>query len=86
MIRKCGLLRCGTDGSVARTDVSAAYDFYRDTGSKPDDPIAVEFRASHSIVIDIHFVGVWDTVGSLGIPGTASWFPFARKRYQFHDT
>ncbi len=86
LIRKCGLLRCGTDGSVAKPDVSAAYDFYRDTGSKPDDPIAVEFRASHSIVIDIHFVGVWDTVGSLGIPGTASWFPFARKRYQFHDT
>ncbi|RAX14677.1 DUF2235 domain-containing protein, partial [Pseudarthrobacter sp. AG30] len=49
-------------------------------------PAAVAFRASHSIVIDIHFIGVWDTVGSLGIPCTASWFPFARKRYQFHDT
>lgn len=86
LIRKCGLLRCDTDGSVARADVAAAYDFYRDTQSKPDDPVAVEFRASHSIVIDIHFIGVWDTVGSLGIPGTASWFPYARKRYQFHDT
>jgi hypothetical protein len=29
---------------------------------------------------------VWDTVGALGIPDVASWFPFSRKRYQFHDT
>ncbi|MDW2982107.1 MAG: DUF2235 domain-containing protein [Rhodanobacter sp.] len=86
LIRKCGLLRCDTHGSVAEADVSAAYDFYRDAASRPDDPLAVAFRASHSTVIDIHFIGVWDTVGSLGIPGTASWFPFARKRYQFHDT
>lgn len=86
LIRKCGLLRCDTRGGVARADVSAAYAFYRDTLCKPDDPAAVAFRASHSIVIDIHFIGVWDTVGSLGIPCTASWFPFARKRYQFHDT
>ena len=86
LIRKCGLLRCSAHGNVVEADVSAAYDFYRDTGSKPDDPVAMEFRASHSTVIDVHFIGVWDTVGSLGIPGTASWFPFARKRYQFHDT
>ena len=86
LIRKCGLLRCDTHGSVAEVDVSAAYDFYRDTGSKPDDPVAVDFRASHSTVIDIHFIGVWDTVGSLGIPDTASWFPYARSRYRFHDT
>ncbi|KZC31239.1 UNVERIFIED_ORG: hypothetical protein RHOFW104R5_37915, partial [Rhodanobacter sp. FW104-R5] len=86
LIRKCGLLRGNARGSVARADVAAAYAFYRDTGSKPDDPAAVAFRASHSVVIDIHFIGVWDTVGSLGIPGTASWFPYARKRYQFHDT
>ncbi|GAA0889390.1 DUF2235 domain-containing protein [Rhodanobacter soli] len=86
LIRKCGLLRCDTHGSVAKADVFAAYDFYRDTGSKPDDPVAVEFRASHSTVIDIHFIGVWDTVGSLGIPDTASWFPYARSRYRFHDT
>jgi len=85
-IRKCGLLRCDTGGSVAKSDVAAAYDFYRDADSKPDDPVAVEFRADHSIEIDIHFIGVWDTVGSLGIPDTASWFPFARARYQFHDT
>jgi uncharacterized protein (DUF2235 family) len=86
MIRKCGLLRPGADGSVAKADISGAYDFYRDVGTKPDDPAAVAFRASRSTEIEIHFVGVWDTVGSLGIPDTASWFPYARARYRFHDT
>ena len=86
LIRKCGLLRRGTDGNVTKDDVATAYDFYRDIGSKPDDAVAVAFRASHSVEIEIHFIGVWDTVGSLGIPDTASWFPFARARYQFHDT
>lgn len=86
LIRKCGLLRCHADGGVASADLSGAYDFYRDIASKPDDPVAVDFRAGHSIEIDIHFIGVWDTVGSLGIPDTASWFPYARSRHQFHDT
>lgn len=86
MIRKCGLLRRGADGKVADAAISSAYDFYRDTGTKPDDPDAVAYRAAHASEIDIHFIGVWDTVGSLGIPDTASWFPYARASYQFHDT
>jgi uncharacterized protein (DUF2235 family) len=86
LIRKCGLLTHDAGGSVAKATMSAAYDLYRDTKSKPDDPVAVKFRADHSIEVDIHFIGVWDTVGSLGIPDTASWFPYARARYQFHDT
>lgn len=86
MIRKCGLLRCAASGQVTSTDVSRAYDLYRNVSTKPDDPAAVDFRRDHSIEVGIHFIGVWDTVGSLGIPDTASWFPFARSHYQFHDT
>jgi uncharacterized protein (DUF2235 family) len=86
LIRKCGLLKRAADGSVAKSDISSAYDFYRDVTIKPDDPAAVTFRMQHSIEIAIYFIGVWDTVGSLGIPDTASWFPFARSSYQFHDT
>ncbi len=86
MIRKCGLLRRGADGKVAAAEIVAAYAFYRDGATKPGDPAAVEWRARRAIEIAIHFIGVWDTVGALGIPDTASWFPFARARYQFHDT
>ncbi len=34
--------------------------------------------------VRLHFVGVWDTVGALGIPN-ASWWPKS-SRYEFHDT
>lgn len=86
LIRKCGLLRRDARDGVARVDIHRAYDFYRDIDSKPDDPPAVAFRTDHSVEVDIHFIGVWDTVGSLGIPDTAAWFPFARAHYRFHDT
>lgn len=86
MIRKCGLLKRDALGRVEASAVSDAYDFYRNIAIRPDDLAAMDFRAAHSIEIDVHFIGVWDTVGSLGIPDTSSWFPFARVRYRFHDT
>jgi uncharacterized protein (DUF2235 family) len=86
LVRKCGLLRPDGEGAVSKRAVSDAYDFYRDARYKPDDPAAIAWRERRSLVIDIHFIGVWDTVGSLGIPDTAAWFPYSRARYQFHDT
>lgn len=86
MIRKCGLLRRDADGTHDNEAVAAAYAFYRDAGIKPGDAQAVAWRAAHSVETDIQFIGVWETVGALGIPGTAAWFPFARTRYEFHDT
>ncbi|HEY3519597.1 MAG TPA: DUF2235 domain-containing protein [Rhodanobacteraceae bacterium] len=85
MIRKCGLIRPDVTGDVSQHAVDDAYDFYRND-IKPDDPKAVEFRAQRSREVGIRFIGVWDTVGALGIPDVASWFPFARGRYRFHDT
>lgn len=81
MIRKCGLLR-----SADAAGVDAAYAFYRDTQVKPGDDAARAWRAARSVETRIRFIGVWDTVGDLGIPDTAAWVPFSRKRYQFHDT
>lgn len=86
MIRKCGLLRRDGDGTVGDHAIAAAYAFYRDAGIKPGDAQAIAWRAERSAETDIHFIGVWETVGALGIPHTAAWFPFARVRYEFHDT
>ncbi len=41
-------------------------------------------RATTRYPVRIHFVGVWDTVGALGIPKVA-WLPRSTT-YQFHDT
>lgn len=86
MICKCGLLKRDADGNVQQAAIQNAYDFYRDTKIAPRDAAAVDFREQHSTSIRIHFIGVWETVGALGIPAIGSWFPFARARYEFHDT
>jgi uncharacterized protein (DUF2235 family) len=85
LIRKCGLLNPDDKGDVPRSDVDAAYALYRNN-LHPNDPAMQAFRAAHSREVLIRFIGVWDTVGALGIPGVGSWFPFSRSRYAFHDT
>lgn len=85
LIRKCGLLR---PDHAARME--EAYDLYRQRDVSPDAAKAVAFRDAHSRAVRIRFVGVWDTVGALGVPaGLASSIPLLgglNKRWQFHDT
>ncbi len=79
LIRKCGLLNEPTDGLVLQ-----AYDLYRDKTVSPDSKEAKAFRESFSKEIRVKFIGVWDTVGALGIP--LSHVPFGREYFQWHDT
>jgi uncharacterized protein (DUF2235 family) len=79
LIRKCGLLNSVTDANV-----ELAYELYREKSIAPTDTKAVEFRAKHSREARVRFIGVWDTVGALGIP--ISQVPFSRDFYQWHDT
>jgi uncharacterized protein (DUF2235 family) len=80
MIRKCGLL-----SKVHADRFLEAYWLYRNRDLSPDSDEACNFRDHFSIdpKIRVKVLGVWDTVGSLGIP----WRPlaFTRKRHQFHD-
>jgi uncharacterized protein (DUF2235 family) len=66
LIRKCGLLDVYTPKLLTQ-----AYKLYRDTREAPDGKTCATFRANYGLEPDIHFLGVWDTVGALGIPGTA---------------
>ena len=80
IIRNCGLL---FPSHVHR--VNDAYDLYRKRDESADTNEALEFRSNYSRdpkAIGIHFVGVWDTVGSLGIPGNID----DKTLFQFHDT
>ncbi len=79
MIRNAGLLL--PDESDRTKD---AYDLYRDDEG-PDSPEALTFRESYSREIRVRFLGVWDTVGSLGIP-VESYDCFNKAYYQFNDT
>lgn len=77
MIRKCGLVDIVTPGLIA--DVEA---MYRDEHG-PDDEKCVDFRSKYAKEPKIRMIGVWDTVGALGIPHTVF---SERGKYKFHDT
>ena len=83
-IRNCGILKPGYIHLVDK-----AYELYRDRNdyTNPDSDLMVSFRANYCFenITPIKFIGVWDTVGSLGIP--LPWYKFYnQERYQFHDT
>ncbi|HAM36643.1 MAG TPA: hypothetical protein DEB40_01340 [Elusimicrobia bacterium] len=83
LIRNCGILRRGQISKY-----KAAYELYRDRTehSTPKSKKASDFRAAYSWPdFDLHFIGVWDTVGALGIPVTPLRF-WTKKLYEFHDT
>lgn len=83
MIRKCGILK---RESVAQYRV--ANKIYQGEVS-PDEKSVLEFKKAHSVCpegdIRIRFIGVWDTVGALGIPLRGLRF-LTRRDHQFHDT
>ena len=81
LIRNCGLL------SRNRIHlVDEAYDLYRKRDSGPDTGEALAFRKENSREVDIHFLGVWDTVGSLGLPLFVFEKLDDRLFFSFHDT
>ncbi|MEA2344289.1 MAG: hypothetical protein QOF63_2458 [Thermoanaerobaculia bacterium] len=81
MIRRCGILR--RDAVRQYPEARALYA----SGTPATDPIAVKFREANAIEPEtpIQCIGVWDTVGALGIPlrafGSAN-----QKKFQFMDT
>jgi uncharacterized protein (DUF2235 family) len=83
-IRNCGLL-----GRVESGHIVDAYKLYRkrSSSSGPNAEKAVTFRKQHAIadITEIEFVGVWDTVGALGIP-VPFWGTLGEKEFLFHDT
>jgi uncharacterized protein (DUF2235 family) len=84
LIRNCGILK-----NNDLTLIDKAYQIYRNRGDATLDPkgaTATTFRNENSHPLErIKFVGVWDTVGALGIP-VRSFQWLDKKEYQFHDT
>jgi uncharacterized protein (DUF2235 family) len=82
LVRNSGVLRTG---EVGRLD--AAYELYRDRSAHPRSEEARKFRESYSHETGIRFIGVWDTVGALGIPLSGLRLAnVINRRWQFHDT
>lgn len=81
LIRNCGLLK-----KVYSDKFYSAYEIYRsrEEEDKKDSDKSEEFIERYSRKIEkIKFIGVWDTVGSLGIPGVFNFID--KKAHEFHD-
>ncbi|HYW30081.1 MAG TPA: DUF2235 domain-containing protein [Gemmatimonas sp.] len=90
MVRKCGIPRRLESGALSGRElelIDEAYDFYRQRGPEthPNSPAAVAFRHGRAHETPIKCLGVWDTIGSLGVPtsGPVGWI--SRRRHSFHD-
>jgi hypothetical protein len=83
MARKCGIL-----AAKFGRQYSHATALYRDA-AKPTDPAPADFRTRFCCYgnadLEVKFIGVWDTVGALGIPVRGlRWL--TKDNYEFHDT
>jgi uncharacterized protein (DUF2235 family) len=89
MIAKCGII------GDAEMPAKAVFARYRDTntpglremqeGERPARTAEDNLVLARSRLVRIRFIGVFDTVGSLGIPGGVGRL-LNRRRYEFHDT
>jgi uncharacterized protein (DUF2235 family) len=91
LVRKVGLLPNPTSSLV-----NEAYKIYRYRDSDPDPEkrgvrakAVIDFQQEHGCIpveqLDLAFLGVFDTVGALGIPVFGPRSFIARRRWRFHD-
>jgi uncharacterized protein (DUF2235 family) len=83
LIRNCGILR-----REYADRVNQAYALYRSRNprKKPNSIESAIFRRSYSHETYIRFIGVWDTVGALGIPSKSRLVKLINSRWEFHNT
>jgi uncharacterized protein (DUF2235 family) len=84
LVRNAGILR-----REHRHRIKQAYALYRnpERDSEPGGIASELFRRSYSYSeIYVDFVGVWDTVGALGIPIDGFRPPWLSRLWTFHDT
>lgn len=79
-IRNVGIIKRKFSDQIPK-----AYALYR-SKSKPDSKRSLDYRKKYALAdrATIDFIGVWDTVGALGIP--ISFLGFLNNKYEFHDT
>jgi uncharacterized protein (DUF2235 family) len=82
LIRNSGLLK-QQFASMAEQAFSLYRD--RDPSTGPNSDVATQFRKAFSYdITEIECIGVWDTVGALGVP-IALFSPLNHHKFAFHD-
>jgi Uncharacterized alpha/beta hydrolase domain (DUF2235) len=80
LISACGILKRQRLGDLVK-----AWAYYRSGGIHSPADFISRYNSDSHLNPEIKFLGVWDTVGALGIP-SGLFSEFDHKRYGFHDT
>ena len=80
LINNCSILK-GAEGKR----VEEAFALYKSRRRKPSGEYSIKWREKDSVQqeTNVHFIGVWDTVGSLGLPFTI--FGLIKDKHLFYD-
>jgi len=83
-----GLIRCAwLVRKENASQINDAYKIYREKhAAGADKPHAIAFREKYSRQVRIKFIGVWDTVGALGVPIGTILRRATIREHGFHDT
>ncbi len=81
MINNCSILKKENANLI-----NSAFELYKNSKFYVSHPLSVKFRQDNSVSekTPIKFVGVWDTVGSMGLP--TSIFGFIKPKNLFYDS
>lgn len=79
LIRNCGVLQRPHSDML-----QPAINMYRSRDHHPNSEVARTFRETNSHEVGVHFIGVWDTVGALGIP-LRGLNLLTQRKHLFHD-
>jgi len=80
LINACGILKRQKLG-----DLPNAWAYYRTLGPHSPQEFKERYRTDCHVDAEVKFLGVWDTVGALGVPGHLFSVENAKK-FAFHDT
>lgn len=80
LIKSCGLLK-----RQRLSDVDKAWNYYRSEEVRNPRHFMANCNTDTHVDMEIRFLGVWDTVGALGIPGNVL-HGAAGDIFEFHDT
>lgn len=80
LINNCSILK-----RTYASHIEEAFDIYKRSDIHPDDDFSADYRKKYAVEnkVRIKFIGVWDTVGALGIPFRM--FGFLNEKHLFHD-
>ena len=82
----CGIPKRPLETDNIQTMLNEALKTYRTTNSKHRERRSEAFRKSYKARrCEIYFIGVWDTVGALGVPTAGPIGQWTRRRSGFHD-